>query len=63
MAGDNVKKKSKSDKKVKVSDLQANTTNPKGGTTTSSGIQVALADGSVRTISNTSTTDVKFNKN
>lgn len=56
------KKKSKSEKKVKVTDLGGENANAKGGTV---GVVAALGDGSVRTFSTTTatTTELKANKN
>ena len=57
-----MKKKTKSDKKVKVTDLSAKNSDAKGGTYTTVGTTV-MGDGSVKYLSNTSTTDLKANKN
>jgi hypothetical protein len=55
------KSKSKSEKKVKVTDLSAENANAKGGT---GGELVGMGDGSVRTFSTTTpTTELKANKN
>lgn len=60
-----MKKKSKSERRVKVADLSAKNANPKGGTDCEGYAYLgsALLSGTPRTTSPTLTTDLKTNKN